>query len=1705
MKSKRRLVNSLTGSATLHAVLVMSFAAIPASITMGADVYWDGSDSNAWATGTNWVTNAAPGAADKAFINNITVNTPAVTADTTISELLVGFAGTTGAVNINSGTVTVNAWAVIGNGNAGSGTLNLAGSGSLNKTNSNASSNFFIGEGAGSTGVVNIETTGSFTSAREVVVGYNSGKGTLNLKAGTMTVNQVFRVGSTGTGSNGTVNQTGGTLALNNAVRIGATTNAITDFNIGAGTSTNVSSAGTVRIGEGAGSTNTVDIDGTLNMLSTSGEGSLRIGHNSNTTTATNTVTVNTGGLLYSEGDMIHGYAGNTGSLNTLNINGGTVKVASTATRWLKIGNWDGQSSVTNITNGGTLKLNTNTNIKMGFETSVSGSHTINVDGGSIIGYVDNGTSTANASATIDMSYRSNAMSAALNIKNGGLVQVRAIFSNNNNTSAVINFDNGTLRATGDDLNLIRLNGTGTREVNLLAGGGTIDSNGYNVTIGNGFSGVGSLTKTGAGTLTLPATNTYTGSTLVNGGTLLLSGSTSSSGLTINGSGAKVTQTTLTSPTLPVTVTNGTYESSAQIKSLTVANSPTNTITVGAVPAYSMIIDNSLTFQGAATLNLRANGSVMDQAIDGSTSMALTTPGDGAANGQVAINVNNIGAWSGGTDYPLIRYSSFTGDISDFTLGTISGLSPRQTPSLVVSDNSIALRITGDSLRWTGATSADWTTAAIGAPYNWILPSSSAGTDFLTGDVVIFDDNAGSNTNVNVAQNVTPGSTLFDNSVDYTISSTGAFGIAGGSVIKNNSGKVTISTNNTYTGTTTINGGTLEISGTGSIATSSVITNNSNLVFNLSGGPNVYANPIAGTGAVTKLGAGTLTLSGASTFTGNFILDAGQLNLNSAGALGAGPGTITINGGTLDNTSGATVFMAPNKAQTWNADITFTGTNPLYMSNGEVTLPATRTVNVQAGTFGCGAVNDSGSGYDLVKTGPGTLVLNGSNGAFSGNIDIQSGIVSTSQDLLAAAPVGTGILQNSGAVGTKWTFWKGDSNVTSNVLIRNNDGTNTRQLGIVKRGSGTLTLTNNSNNATANLSVDSGKLVLNNTGTYGAKNDDGSTVTNLTSVVGYNAASNGVLEINGATVNYNNRSAAGTEVWRSTLNVGNSGTGAGALKLNSGILTLDKQLALGITGNAFGAMTQTGGSATIGGFLALGLGTSQGVFNQTGGTFTLTTGPVTNGAGAGSVGIINLGGTAVYNHNSAANNAIWLGENGTGILNVSGSAALNVANNGVELGKNNVATANGILNLLGGNVTAKYVSKPGAAATGTLNFNGGTLTANGASTTYLTGLTNAFVHSGGGTVNNGGNAITIGQALLAPTGNGVSASGLTVSGGGYIDTPLVTITGDGTGATAVANIDASGNLTGITITNPGTGYTTAPTFALTGGGVGNTGAISGAATLVPNTSGGMTFGGAALTTLSGVNTYTGNSTVNSGTTLVLASGAALKFAPGANNVSNKVTGTGTAAFYGSFNIDTTNAAVANNNSWTLVDLTGKTYDTLLFNVPGFTEDEVENTWTKVEGDNTWVFDEDTGVLTLSVAAPAGYDSWVGGFGLGAGDQDPTDDPDGDGFNNLMEYALGGNPNSSDTSIAPSGTKSGNDFILTFKRNDLALAGADVAITLEYGNDLSVWGAPVAVPATSGTVGDVTFTITDGSPNDTVVATIPNAAATKFFARVKAVK
>jgi autotransporter-associated beta strand protein len=122
--------------------------------------------------------------------------------------------------------------------------------------------------------------------------------------------------------------------------------------------------------------------------------------------------------------------------------------------------------------------------------------------------------------------------------------------------------------------------------------------------------------------------------------------------------------------------------------------------------------------------------------------------------------------------------------------------------------------------------------------------------------------------------------------------------------------------------------------------------------------------------------------------------------------------------------------------------------------------------------------------------------------------------------------------------------------------------------------------------------------------------------------------------------------------------------------------------------------------------------------------------------------------------------------------------------------------------------------------------------------------------------------------------------------------------------------------------------------------------------------------GSGTLTLSGGNTYTGNTTISSGGTLILGTGGGLKFVvTDASN--NKITGGGTATLNGSFTIDTA-AVTAISGSWTLVDVTTKSFGTS-FGLAGFSV-PVGNVFSKTVGAQTWTFNKSTGVLSLSSAA-----------------------------------------------------------------------------------------------------------------------------------------
>ena len=110
---------------------------------------------------------------------------------------------------------------------------------------------------------------------------------------------------------------------------------------------------------------------------------------------------------------------------------------------------------------------------------------------------------------------------------------------------------------------------------------------------------------------------------------------------------------------------------------------------------------------------------------------------------------------------------------------------------------------------WTGSATTTWS-AVVGSG-NWNRASGATG-DYIDGADVTFDDSAFGTTTVDIsAANVTPHSVTFNNSSKTYIVG-GSFGIAGSTgVLKQGPGTVTMTSPNTYSGTTTVQAGTLEL------------------------------------------------------------------------------------------------------------------------------------------------------------------------------------------------------------------------------------------------------------------------------------------------------------------------------------------------------------------------------------------------------------------------------------------------------------------------------------------------------------------------------------------------------------------------------------------------------------------------------------------------------------------------------------------------------------------------------------------------------------------------------------------------------------------------------------------------------------------------------------------------------------------------------
>ncbi|EBS2804429.1 fibronectin-binding autotransporter adhesin ShdA [Salmonella enterica subsp. enterica serovar Hvittingfoss] len=238
-----------------------------------------------------------------------------------------------------------------------------------------------------------------------------------------------------------------------------------------------------------------------------------------------------------------------------------------------------------------------------------------------------------------------------------------------------------------------------------------------------------------------------------------------------------------------------------------------------------------------------------------------------------------------------------------------------------------------------------------------------------------------------------------------------------GSLVKTGTGELTLSGDNDYSGGTTISGGTLTADhadslGTGAVANSGV----------LQVGEGELENTLSGSGSLVKTGTGELTLSGNNTYSGGTTITGGTLTADHADSLGTGTiannGVLQVGEGELENTLSGSGSLV----KTGTGELTLSGDNTY--SGGTTIIGGTLTAD-HADSLGTGAVANSGvlqvgegelentlSGSgSLVKTGTGELTLSGDN-SYSGGTTIIGGTLTADH----ADSLGTGAIANSGVL-----------------------------------------------------------------------------------------------------------------------------------------------------------------------------------------------------------------------------------------------------------------------------------------------------------------------------------------------------------------------------------------------------------------------------------------------------------------------------------------------------------------------------------------------------------------------------------------------------------------------------------------------------------------------------------------------------------------
>ncbi len=1305
-------------------------------------------------------------------------------------------------------------------------------------------------------------------AATNLYVGY-SGEGTVTQAGGTNSAgNLVLGYDS---GSLGTYNLTGGALIVGSIAK----GTGIAQFNFGGGTiqasaTMNIAVPITISGLESDTKFNTAGYDLTLSNTVSGTGGFTKLGQGTLILSGTNTFT---GTVCLNAGTMAASSLSNLGGGSAINFNGGGFKFLSSfdlasrtvtlqsASSTFDTQNYDDVMSSTISGTGGLTKLGSGT-LTLSGSNSFTGTISLNkgllaasalssLGSGSALIFNGGGfkflssfdlssrtLAFQSGSASIDTNGYDVAVSNAISGA-GGLTKLglgTLTLSGTNTFAGAVNVNNGFLAASllsnlgsGTALNF---NGGGFRFLSVLdfssrtiafqSGGATFDTNGFDVAVSNIISGTGGLTKLGAGTLTLSGTNTFTGAVNVNGGTValsVLSNLGNGTALNVNGGGLKFLAAVDLARAVAIQSGGATFDTNGYDVTVSKAISGPGGLTK--LGSGTLALSGTNSFAGAVIINA---GTV--------AASALSNLGNAST-----LNFNGGG----------FRFlSSF--DLSSQTISLQSVSSTFDTQSYdavissLISDDGGLTKIGAGTLTlsgtntFTGAVNVNVGTVAVSSLSNLgngtALNFNGGGFKFLSS----FD--LASRTVTLQSVSSTFDTQSYDDVISSTISGTGG-------LTKIGAGTLTLAGANTFTGTVSVNVGTLAVSSLSNLGGGTTLNFNGGSLkflaaldlssrkiafqsggatFDTNGFDLTVSNVISGAGGLTKVGLGTLILSGANTFTGAVSVNVGTVAVSSLSNLGNGT-ALNFNGGGLKFLSSFDLARA----------VAIQSDGATFDTNG-FDLTASKVI--------------SGAG-GFSKIGLGTLTLSGAN-TFTGAVNVNSGTVAAS----ASSNLGSGSALNFNGGGL--TFLSSftlahpvaiQSDLTAfdtqafNVVLSqtvSGDGS------LTKLGEGTLTLSG-VNTFTGTVNVNAGTLAASASSNLG----NGSTLNFNGGSLKFLAAfdlSSQTISLQSASSTFDTQNYA--DIISSTI----SGVG-GLTKIGSGTLTLSG------TNTFAGTINVNVGTVAVSSLSNLGNGTA---LNFNGGGLKFLTAFDLARAVA-----IQAGGASMNTngYDAVASNAI----SGSGGLTKLGSGILTLSGTNTFTGEVNV------------NVGTVAVSALSNLGNGTdLNFNGGgfkflssfdlasrTVTLQSVSSTFDTQNYDDVISS---TISGTGGLAKIGSGTLTLAGANTFTGTVSVN----------------VGTLAVSSLSNLGNGTALNFN--GGGFKFLSSFDLasrtiafqSGGATFDTNGYDIAVSNIISGAGGLTKVGLGTLTLSGANTFTGAVNVNVGTVAVsalsnLGNGTALNF------------------------------------------------------------------------------------------------------------------------------------------------------------------------------------------------------------------------------------